>query len=286
MNVPASSRLARYLTVILRWLAITFVVFVLTLLTGVSITNNLLPRVYTATARVQIRPPSSQGFDPINFQSEFETMESSDFLVPIIHDLGLDQAWAVRIFKSKEDQLSDQDALAYMHKILKLDFVRGTNVINITASSDVPEEAAQIANAIADRYKTLRDVEQDQRESQGEDALRDQIAQQQKVVDDAKAAVGKLPQDQSPALRDAQLQIERQQSLLDALNIRLQQVLADRQIMESSVQIISRTEIATAPDRHFALLVIIVAGGVLSVMAASFVEIILLFLRAGKRTGN
>jgi capsular polysaccharide biosynthesis protein len=221
MNVPTSSRLARYLTVILRWLAITFVVFVLTILIGVYITDNLLPTVYTASAQIQVRPQNDQGFAPTNFQPEFEIMQSADFLLPIITDLGLDKAWATRIFKSKEYQLSSQDALDYMHKILKLDFVRGTNIINITVSSDVPEEAVDIVNAIADRYKTLRDAEEDQR--------------------------------------------------------------------ESPVRIISRAEIPTVPtkpDKSFAFLVMIVVGGLLSVMAASFVEIILLFLRAGERSGN
>src|SRR5271155_1099143 len=104
MNVPAPSRLARYLTVVLRWLAITLVVFVLTILTGLFITDHLLPKVYTATAQVQIIQRGVSGgadlipkgttvlnFDPVNFQAECDTMESSGFLLPIIHDLGLDK---------------------------------------------------------------------------------------------------------------------------------------------------------------------------------------------------
>jgi uncharacterized protein involved in exopolysaccharide biosynthesis len=176
-----------------------------------------------------------------------------------------------------------------MNKILKLDFSRGSNIINITVSSDVPEETAAIANAIADKYKTLRDVEEDQRNKRGQDALRDQIAQQQKVVDDAKAALGKISDHQSPGYQAAKLELGRQQSLLDAMNVRLQQIITDDPLIQSPVRIVSRAEVPTVPtkpDRHFAFLVMIVVGGVLSVMAASFVEIILLFLRAGERPGN
>jgi uncharacterized protein involved in exopolysaccharide biosynthesis len=240
MTVPTASRFKRYFTVILRWLLITSVVFVLTVLTGVYITDNILPKVYTATAQIQVRPRSAinpgqetgpQIFDRTNFQAEFEIMESPDFLLPVINELGLDKTWTQRVFKSKEDELSDQDALAYMNKILKFNYVRGTNVITITASSDVPKEAADIANAIADRYKTMRDLEEDQRNS-----------------------------------RDA-----------------------DRQLQQSPVRIISRAEVPTIlakPNTAHCFIVTIVGAGFLSVMAASFVEIILLFLRASERTDN
>jgi capsular exopolysaccharide synthesis family protein len=67
--------------------------------------------------------------------------------------------------------------------------------MNITFSSEVPMECADVANAVADRYKTMRDVEEDQKVNRGTDSLRDQIRQQQKVVDDKKAEVEKMRQD-------------------------------------------------------------------------------------------
>jgi uncharacterized protein involved in exopolysaccharide biosynthesis len=302
MTVPSASRFTRYMTVILRWLAITLVVFVLTILSGFYITN-ALPKVYTATAQIMVLQrgllivPGSNtnrtdsGFDFTNFQVEFLTMESSDFLLPIIHDLGLDKAWAKRVYKSDQDQdqLSDQDALAYMNKILKLDFQRGTNIINITVSSDEPTEAAAIANAIADRYKTMRDSDEAQRSNRSTDVLRDQIARQQKVVDEAKATVEKMPHDQSTTHLDAQRNLEQQQNLLDALNLRLKQDMADNQLRESPVRIISRAQppqFPSRPNRNVAYLVTFVAAIFLSIATASFVEIMLLFTRASERTGN
>jgi uncharacterized protein involved in exopolysaccharide biosynthesis len=322
MSIPTTSRFNRYLTVILRWLLITFVVFVLTVLGGGYITNNWLQKVYTATARIQIRPMGVIGlprpdpnFHPAAFQAEFEFMQSPDFLLPVIYDLGLDKAWAKRVDQSGVDALSSpdallpQDALAYMHKILKLDFVRGTNIINITASSDVPKEAAAIANAIADRYKTMRDVEEDQRTSRGEDSLRDQIARQQKIVDERKAAVEKMrqelgrshhiiarpgdPNDQTKTdlqpFRDAQRELEQQQDLLDALNVGLKQADTNRQLRESPVRIISRAEaptVPTKPNKSFAYIVTVLVAGFLSVMTASFVEVVFLFLRAAEKPDN
>jgi len=296
MSVPSPSRFKRYLTVILRWLLITAVVFVLTLLAGKYVTDNFLPKVYTATAQIEVRPGVDNGFDAASFQAEFEIMESPEFLLPIIYDLGLDKAWAKRVDQSdldalpSEDALLPEDALAYMKKSLKIRLVPGTNIIKITASSDVPKEAADIANAIADRYKTMRDVEEDENEHrQDKDSLRDQIAQQQKVLDEKKAALEKMVDHESPAYREAQRELEKQQSLLDALTVQIQQNISDSLILNSPVRIISRAEPPTEPsksNKRCAFIVTIVVAGFLSLAAASFVEIILLFSRASERTDN
>jgi succinoglycan biosynthesis transport protein ExoP len=197
-----------YFKIIRNRLWVIFTIFSLTIASGVYVTNEVLPKVYTASAQIQIRPArttdiapmgpdgsTDRGFDPTAFQAEYQIMQSSDVLLPIVTDLQLDKIWAKREFKSNLDALPPQDALGYMVAHLKLDFSRGTNIIIITFSSDVPKECADVANAVADRYKTMRDVEEDQRNNRGLDSLRDQIAQQQKLVDDKKAAVEKMRQD-------------------------------------------------------------------------------------------
>jgi succinoglycan biosynthesis transport protein ExoP len=197
-----------YFKIIRNRLWVIFTIFLLTVLSGYYVTNEVLPKVYTATSQIQIRPrgildvqgmsPSAttdKSFDSISFQAEFTIMQSSDVLMPIITDMQLDKIWAKRVYKSGLDALPPQDALAYMTRIVKLDFARGTNIINITVSSEVPKECADIANAIADRYKKMRDDEEDLRNNRGTDSLRDQIAEQQKVVDDARNVVEKMRQD-------------------------------------------------------------------------------------------
>ena len=292
MTVPSSPRIRRYLTVVLRWLFVAVSTFILVLWGGLYVTDHLLTKVYTAKAEIQLAPrfcsPTPRVFNPTTnapFQGEVETIQSSDFLLPIIHELSLDKAWAQRIYKSKEDQLTDQEALDYMQKILKLEFLRGANIINITASSDLPHEAADIANAVADRYKTMREVEEFQRSNEGIDALKDQIAQQEKSVADKKAALGKIAQSQSTAYLNAQRDLDQQQCLLDVMNTRLRQDDSDPPLQQSPVQIICRAvtpEYPTRPNRTFCLVVTTVVAGLLSVMAGSFVELIFLFQRAGE----
>jgi uncharacterized protein involved in exopolysaccharide biosynthesis len=321
MSVPTANRLSRYLMVILRWLLVLSVVFVLTMLAGKYVTDNFLSKVYTATAQIQVQPRVDDfvgSFAPPapTIGDEIEIMKSPEFLLPLIYDLGLDKAWAQRVdtlgldVVPSQDALLPLDALAYMNKILKLKLARRTNIIDITVSSDVPMEAARIANAIAARYKNMHDAEEDQRNNRGIISLRDQIAQQQKVVDEKKAIrdklreelerypivisgpeppLSKVPTALLQSFRDAQRDLEQQQSVLDALNVRLKQDIADSQLQEGPVRIISRAEVPmepSKPNKNFAFIVTIVAAGVLSVMAASFVEVILLFLRAAEKPDN
>lgn len=194
-----------YFKVIRNRLWVIFTIFVLTVATGEYITEWVLAKVYAATAQIQIQPegehsvggidntPADKPFDPTAFQAEFEVLKSPDVLLPIINDLQLDKIWAKRIYKGSLDKMHPLDALNYMNNsVLVLDLKRGTNIVSITASSEVPKEAADIANAVADRYKTMRDVQEDQRNTRGADSLRDQIDQQQKTVDDKKATVDKM----------------------------------------------------------------------------------------------
>ena len=197
-----------YFKIIRNRLWVIFTIFTLTVISGYYVTNEVLPKVYTATAEIQIRPShetvitpvgpdgsTDRGFDLTSFQAEFEIMQSADVLLPIINDLQLDKIWAKREYKSGLEALPPQDALAFMTSHLKLEQERGTNLINIAFSSEVAKESADVANALADRYKTMRDVEEGQRVDSGLDSLRDQIAQQQKVVDQKKAEVEKMRQD-------------------------------------------------------------------------------------------
>ena len=169
-----------------RWFAIALFVFALTFACGIVLIA-LTTKVYVATAEIAVRVrnvvdqvgfgvdnPTNRPLDEMTFQPESQILQSPDVLQPIITDLQLDKKWAIRF---------PADApLAHLQSHLKLDLKPGTNVVRISFFSDVPVEAANVANAIADRYKTMRDVEEDQRGNRGEDALRNQIADQEKVV--------------------------------------------------------------------------------------------------------
>jgi capsular exopolysaccharide synthesis family protein len=194
-----------YFKVIRNRLWVIFTIFTLTVLSGYYVTNEVLQKTYSATSEIKILPrqvtpiPTVQNgktdgeVGPQEFQNEFEVITSPDVLSPIITDLQLDKVWAKR-FKSALDALPMQDALGYMSGIVHLDYKRGTSIITITVVSEVPKECSDIANAVANRYKTMRDVAEEQLGNQGVSVLRDQITQQQKIVDDDTAHVEQMRQ--------------------------------------------------------------------------------------------
>ena len=198
-----------YFKIIRNRLWVIFTIFTLTVLSGWYVTNEVLPKVYTASSQIQIRAreivdvngigggdgATDRPLDAMQFQAEFQIMQSPDVLLPIITDLQLDKTWAKRVFNMGTDALPPQDALAFMVNKLNLNAGKGTSIINITFASEVAKEAADVANAVADRYKTMRDVEEDQRTNRGLDSLRSQITDQQKIVDATKDQVEKMRQD-------------------------------------------------------------------------------------------
>ncbi len=182
------------LKIMARWLGIAFVIFILIILGGAYLTLQVLPKVYTATAEILIHPGIGHAWmvdaahpSPTSHE-EIDAMESPAVLLPIITDLNLDQIWAKRFHQRNGEKLSTLEVMAYMKKILRIDRIPGTNIDRITVASEVPKEAADIANAVADKYKTMRQAQEDQRNIRGEESLREQIDQQQKVIREKRAA--------------------------------------------------------------------------------------------------
>ena len=196
-----------YFKIIRNRLWVIFTIFTLTVISGYYVTNEVLPKIYSATAQIQILPRGitytsgilnsrpDAPFDPVNFTAEYNIMQSPAVLLPVIKNLQLDKIWAKREFKSTLEALPDEDSLKFMSDILKLDFARNTNLVNITVSTQVPKESADIANAIAIQYKQMRDSEEESRNTNGDEGLRDQITQQQAAVDKQRALVVKMRAD-------------------------------------------------------------------------------------------
>jgi capsular polysaccharide biosynthesis protein len=201
--------------------------------------------LYSATVVMSIQPRGivNLGVMPSgtltqqDAQNEFKVMVSSDVLTPVIADLHLDRTWARRLRKG--DVLPMQDAMDYLETLVSFKTKPGTNEITVTVSSENMREAANIANAIADHYKTMRDSGRKQLDNEGLAVLRDQVTQQEKIVAAAKDAAKRNPQDY-----EAQRKADMDQSLLIALKQKLEQDEKDIRLYTSPVQIVSR---ATPP---------------------------------------
>jgi uncharacterized protein involved in exopolysaccharide biosynthesis len=273
--------------VLLRWLGITFVVFAITLWAGKYLIENVLPKTYAATAQIEIsrrmEARSLSGLvETAEPQAEILILQSNDVLYPVIQNLGLDKTWAKRVYKFNKDQLPPQVALDYMRKILKIEQVRDPTIIKITASSDDPQEAADIANELADEYKTKRDRDEDERIIRGMASLREQIAEQEKVVGKDQTALDQMKTESSPASADAKRRLDEEQAVLEALNQKLKQ---DDSYNKLPARIISRAKVPeypSKPDKAFCYMATVGVAALVSVVVGCFVEVIMLFCRAGQ----
>jgi capsular polysaccharide biosynthesis protein len=168
MTDHLKSRTKRYLVVLSRWIIVAAFVFVATIAGGIYVTDNVLTKVYAATAVMEVEPqpanpPEETGsaFSTPQGQAveaEFESIESPQVLQAVVTDLELDRIWAERLFK-KSEPLPAEEALHHLESNLRLNFKHGTNIVEVRATSDDPKEAADIANAVVNSYKTERDLQ-------------------------------------------------------------------------------------------------------------------------------
>jgi tRNA A-37 threonylcarbamoyl transferase component Bud32 len=109
----------------------------------------LLPRTYVGTALVRLSgPPAAQA--PYYFQTESEVIHSQAVLEPVAAALNLSQRWGLKWNGGRV--LSDDDTMALMKRMIEIQPVNGSSVIEIRCYSDSPKEAAEIANKIAETF--------------------------------------------------------------------------------------------------------------------------------------
>jgi capsular polysaccharide biosynthesis protein len=186
--------LARVLGKVVSVLAITLAL----LLIGAGAIVYLWPARYFSKVTMEVRPDwpdppdafqpgnSPRAYDPQFIATQFEALEESRILFPVIDRLELTKAYA-----APGQTISRQDAYAQLRKSMKLQEVRNTGLIEIGVYDRDPQRAANIANTIAITYQEKR------REHSGEtlnsilNPLQQELeAQQQELYAAEKAARG------------------------------------------------------------------------------------------------
>lgn len=177
-------------------------VFLLVVLTTTAVTF-ILPETYKATARIEVGKDTPdipslltgqaipKQYDPYFIQTEFEKIKSRPILQKVIEQLNLRESWAKRY---GTETLSENEAYQLLLRQLDLRQSRNTSLIEIRAYSDDRQEAADIANAIADVYKEHRNASRQKLSQSGIAALEEELAEQKLKVEEAQATVDALRQ--------------------------------------------------------------------------------------------
>ena len=147
---------------------------------------------------------------------------------------------------------------------------------------DDPREAADIANAIVDRYQTMRDVSEDQYKERT-DTLQKQISRQEEVVEKGQAALRKIGKQQSPDYLNAKLLLDQESSGLQSLR---QNLTSTTPTTNLPTRILSHAQVPTEPSqpqKSLCYFLATIASVFLAVVVASFVEVAFLIAGAGKK---
>ena len=125
-----------------------------------------------------IQTQTQGGYDPFFVLTQFEIIQSKEVLYKVIDDLKLVQRW------NQKYRLGESRAKAFqvLSKLIDPRNVRSTSIIEINVYSKDKEEAAEIANKIAEVYKAHRDEQRLRLVDDGLKALRAKLAEHNTAV--------------------------------------------------------------------------------------------------------
>lgn len=147
--------------------AIIVTVFLITAIIATAVTF-ILPESYASTARIIVKPDgadisdvgneihqtSSDTYNPYFIQTTFELLQSQVILSNVVNSLNLNDVWGKKYYNG--ETLKTLDTMEILKQRMSLSPVRNTEYITITVYSDDKNEAANIANAIAESYRSYR----------------------------------------------------------------------------------------------------------------------------------
>ena len=175
-------------------------VFLLVVITATLVTF-VLPKHYLSKASIKVDRPAadiaeftgrsmSGVYDPYFIQNEFEAIKSETVLSNVVTRLDLNQKWGVKY--NNGGRLKTPDTLDLLRARLDLRAVRNTMFIEIGIIMDKPDDAAEMANIIAEAYRDHRLGEIKRASEGGIRALEERLVDQQGKVKAASDEVASL----------------------------------------------------------------------------------------------
>jgi succinoglycan biosynthesis transport protein ExoP len=180
-------------------IGLVLLVFLLVVI-SVGIATYLAPRKYRSFATIEVTPDltpvrifdketgaSTSSGDSRFTQTQFQIIQRKGVLYPVIDRLKLQNRWA-----QNGSPLPEEVAYNRLRSMLSLQEVRNTNLIQIDVLSRDPQEAALLANTIANVYMEQRVAEQQSLVTSGLDQLRAEVEQKEESVSKAYAEASRL----------------------------------------------------------------------------------------------
>ena len=274
-------------------------VFLLVVITATLVTF-ILPESYSSTARIKIERdqpdisgladrPTPIAYDPYFIQTEFEVIQSEVILGKVVADLDLCREWGK---KYAVERLKTYEAVDLLKKRIDLRPVRNTSLIEIRVYSDKADEAAKLANAIAEVYREHRQEQRRQLSMGGIKALEQRHEENKAKIQDFQAEMAALspPQSDQDTIRlaEARRRLEFLQRWDDVLGMKIASEKTDMSLPATMmVEIVDRAVPGlrpVRPNKPLNITIGIIVGGVSGFVLATLVYA--LQWRAFRRTRN
>jgi uncharacterized protein involved in exopolysaccharide biosynthesis len=209
-------------------------------LCGIGITWLLRPPEFQATARIQIEAQTmfnqngqpDASFDPYFIQTTFEVMESEVVLSNAISTLDLNNKWGAKYNRGAPLKLSETINILKGNMILNP--VPKTKLIAITAQSDDPKEAADIANAVADAYRDYQTRTHKQLALTGLETVEKDFQAKEKVIQTLQTNVDELRKVRDEVQSKGAADEAKNQTYKDA-KIKLEQLQEQQRLFKANI---------------------------------------------------
>ena len=177
-------------------LPLIVLVFLLVVLTSAVVTY-FMPKEYASTVTMQVQQNDTLiqvfdrsggvGMDPRFLTTQFEIIQRKEMLYPVIDSLGLEQRW-----KGAYGFTNKEQAYFRLRGMIDIREIRNTELIQIIVMSTDRQEAAEIANRIAEEYQKKRIEDQQQMVARSLTQLQDEVEKQRKKVEDLRNEAVKI----------------------------------------------------------------------------------------------
>ena len=204
-------------------LAVAFLV----VLTG-TVYTLLLPNIYASSARISVSEDSPEinpfavqqnymtPYNPYFLKTQFEILTSKPILNEVINRLSLQVEWG-----KNGETLSRDVALKILKNSVSVFQQRDTSLIVINVKRDNPNEAADIANEIAEVYRDSRLDLASKDARTAIDKIEESLSEQRQRVADAEENIQQIREDLNIAVVGGEGQF-------DVGEVRMQQLEGDR----------------------------------------------------------
>ncbi len=181
--------------------AIIITVFLITAIIATAVTF-ILPVSYSSTAQIKIEPDTVTDivningtggpapiYDPYFLQTELTILQGPVVLGKVIDALNLNAVWGK---KYGVDTFKTSETMEFLKHQMSLSPVRNTTLVNITVYSADKNEAAALANAIANAYKEYRLEQRSQQTEGGIKVLEDKYQAEEQQIQTIRSNVDQL----------------------------------------------------------------------------------------------